>query len=301
MEKIYTDYLLSKRILVSDVDKQIDSNETVALALFCLYNEYGVVVTRGKELVTAAATQKLIEQLNERVPDAFYRNYPMGVLSMTPNQLLIDQLVHYAITYGLNEVDEAGHSIFEENLMDRAPLRDDDLAVSYWSILTEEQAHNTIKVCVMDLLKGSRPLNSNQEELVLAVYKDNTFENNEIFNVIKSKNIAIRMLLLTRDWAFTKFLSLADVIKVVEELLVTEYYHRTYGEKVPSIKKLNLKNKDRKFITQILDRILERKDVEFSDCYEKKQIWCGLLHHIHYIAKTTEGQEFVNAMRNRDN
>lgn len=301
MEKIYTDYLLSKRILVSDVDKQVDSNETVALALFCLYNEYGVVVTRGKELVTAAATQKLIEQLNERVPDAFYRNYPMSVLSMTPNQLLIDQLVHYAITYGLNEVDEAGHSIFEENLMDRAPLRDDDLAVSYWSILTEEQAHNTIKVCVMDLLKGSRPLNSNQEELVLAVYNDNTFDNNEIFNVIKSKNIAIRMLLLTRDWTFTKFLSLADVIKVVEELLVTDYYHRTYGEKVPSIKKLNLKNKDRKFITQILDRILERKNVEFSDCYEKKQIWCGLLHHIHYIAKTAEGQEFVNAMRNRGN
>ena len=73
MEKIYTDYLLSKRILVSDVDKQVDSNETVALALFCLYNEYGIVITRGKELVTAAVTRKLIEQLGGCVPDAFFQ------------------------------------------------------------------------------------------------------------------------------------------------------------------------------------------------------------------------------------
>lgn len=301
MEKIYANYLLSKRILVSDVSRQADSDETIARALFCLYNECGVVVKRGKELLTSETTKKLLEKMYVRVPESFYRNYPMSVLNMTPDQLLIDQLVHYTITYGLNEFDEAGHSIFEEKLTERAPLRDDDIAVSYWSVLTEEQAHEVIKVCAMDLLKGSRPLNANQEELVLAVYNDNTFDNNEIFNVIKSKNIAIRLLLLTRDCAFTKFLSIADVTKVVEELLVTEYYHRTYGEKVPSIKKLNLKNKDRKFITKILDRILERRNIEFSECYEKKQIWCGLLHHIHYVAKTADGQEFVNAMRGKDN
>jgi len=297
MEKIYTNYLLSKRILVSDVDKQVDSNETIARALFCLYNECGVVVKRGKELLTAETAKKLLDLMYVRVPDAFYRNYPMSVLNMTPDQLLIDQIIHYTITYGLNEFDEAGHSIFEEKLTERAPLRDEDITISYWSVLTEEQAHDVIKVCAMDLLKGSRPLNVNQEELVLAVYNDNTFDNNEIFNVIKSKNIAIRMLLLTRDWAFTKFLNLADVTKVVEELLATEYYTRTYGEKVPSIKKLNLKNKDRKFITQVLDRILERRNIEYSDCYEKKKVWCGLLHHIHYVPKNENATEFVNAMR----
>lgn len=299
MEKLYKNYLMSKRILVSNVAEPSDTRENISRALFCLYNQYGVIVSKGKELVTASVVKDYMDEFNEQYNEtAFYRNYPMSVLKLTPGQKRLDQLVHYTITYGFGEFDEAGHSIFEQELTKRKPLNE-YVTPTVWNILTEEEATKEIETIVKNLLLGTRPLNKNQEELVINVYHDETFDNKAIFKTIKSKNVAMRLLLLTNDLYFTKFISLSDVPKFVEELLATSYVNKDYEVKV-NIKKLNLTNKDRKLITKIIDVLLDKK-YDIRECCEKKKVWCGLLHHIHYKAKNDNAKLFLNTIRGDKN
>lgn len=299
MEKLYKNYLMSKRILVSNVAEPSDTIENISRALFCLYNQYGVIVSKGKELVTASVVKDYMDQFNERYNETvFYRNYPMSVLKLTPQQKLLDQLVHYTITYGFGEFDEAGHSIFEQELTKRKPMNE-YVAPTVWNILTEEEATKEIETIVKNLLLGTRPLNKDQETLVINVYRDATFDNNEVFKTIKSKNIAMRLLLITNDLFFTKFMSLSDVPKFIEELLVENYVNKDCRVKV-NIKKLNLTNKDRKLITKIIDVLLDKK-YDVRECCEKKKIWCGLLHHIHYTAKNENAKTFLNTIRGDKN
>ena len=94
----------------------------------------------------------------------------------------------------------------------------------------------------------------------------------------------------TRDLRFTEFLSMSDVIKLVDEM-----NYSLYGNE--NIKKLNLKNQDRKFIAAVMEKLFETGRCDIRNCFEKKKVWNGLLHHIHYKAKSAEGKNFAAAMR----
>lgn len=89
-------------------------------------------------------------------------------------------------------------------------------------------------------------------------------------------------------------MNLSDVMKIVDELNY-RYYHND------NPKKLNLKNQDRKFLTALLDRMFRGDRCDICTCYEKKQLWNGFLHHIHYRTKNEEAEIFVHAMRTKGN
>ena len=51
----------------------------------------------------------------------------------------------------------------------------------------------------------------------------------------------------------------------------------------------------------MLDYMLKNCYCNIEECYEKKKIWNGILHHIHYIPKTELGVRFLAYMRGDEN
>lgn len=66
-----------------------------------------------------------------------------------------------------------------------------------------------------------------------------------------------------------------------------------------NVRDLNLRNRDRKLISAAIDYFFDTEQPNVRDCYEKRQLWAGLLHHIHYTPKNEAAAEFVQAMRGK--
>ena len=166
------------------------------------------------------------------------------MLELTTEELLFDQLLHYFTTYGLGDFDEPEHSLIEKDF-ERVAFQE-DVKVKDFEVHTEEEAEETIKAIVYNLLLGSRQLNERQYALVLAYILEHDGETPEI----SSKYTLVRLLIDTKKLSFTDKMNLSDVMKVVDEL-----NYRNYNNSNP--KKLNFKNQDRKFLTEILDRMFK--------------------------------------------
>lgn len=287
MKNIYKKYLFNKHILVNEGN--IESTEIQFDTIFALANLFNIKITEGEKLVSREMIKYASQRLGENVPEPFYRGFPQSVKELSADQLLFDQLVHYAITYGFGNFSEAGHSIFEKDFERTAFKEGAD--IKDFVILNEMDADAALGNMINDLLLGTRPLSDEQYALVVEYVKDN---NNFIPDGIGSKNTAIKLILDLRDNAYANYISMSDVIKLVDELNFQKYENT-------NIKKLNLKNQDRKFITSIIDILFSSGRVDIKNCYEKKKIWCGLLHHIHYVPKSEEAKAFVDAMRGNEN
>lgn len=285
MEQIFRDYLFQKHVLVREDGGR---EEHVLETLFALANLFGVRITEGKDLAQSGMIAYVSRQLGEDVPKPFYQGFPESVRRLSPDQLLFDQLVHYAITYGFGHFDQAGHSLFEDSF-ERLAFRE-DCEIKDFSILTEEAAVEKLKESAANLLEGTRPLNDVQFDVICQLVRSCDYQ----VERCASKNTAVRLLVTLRDRRFARFLVLPDLIKVVEEI-----HYRDYGSE--DVRKLNLRNQDRKFVTALLDDFLARGKDYVPDCHEKKAVWCGLLHHIHYRPKNETGRQFVEAMRGKEN
>ncbi len=285
MKEIYKDYLFEKHILVSE---GMTEEEHVFETLFAMAHFFGVKIIKGKELVHCGMVKELSKRFGENVPDPFYRGFPQSVRNLSAEELLFDQLMHYFNTYELGNFDEPGHSAFEKDF-ERTAFQE-DTEIREFMIQTEEEAEDTIRAIANDLLGGSRPLNERQYTFV------RTFICDHIENIpdITSKNTRVRLLLDTKNLSLADGLNLSDVMKIVDELNY-QYYHND------NPKKLNFKNQDRKFLTVLLDRIFRNGRCDIRTCYEKKQLWNGFLHHIHYQPKNEEAEIFVQAMRRKGN
>ncbi len=383
MKKIYKDYLFEKHILAADSRKDTAADHDGAgkkgsgkegsekegsgkegsgkegsgkegsgktgtgdwfPVAFALANLFRIRITEGEELLQEDMIRYVSERLGEHVPEPFYRGFPESVRELSEDRLVFDQLVHYALTYGFGDFSEAGHSLFEEQF-ERTAFRE-TTDIREFKAVTEEEAAALLGGMAADLLAGTRPLNDRQYELVRSYLADYRPE----VEHIASKNTCIRLLLDTRDLMFAGFLSMSDVIRLVDELnyrnylgvideipdreisrneLVrhlervdavsretAEWILKQVGDEesvrriIPrnlrqfqsgTLKKLNLRNQDRKFIIQVMDRLFSEGRCDVRTCYEKKQLWSGLLHHLHYRAKTEEAQRFLSAMRGREN
>ena len=284
MEAIFKEYLLEKRYLVHNSAFPTDQADDVVLALMTLF---AIRVKDGFSLADTEMIADCSRMLGVQVPIPFYRGFPQSVRALTPDALLFDQLVHYAVTYGFGNFDEAGHSILEKYL-ERVAF-EEEVTVTDYTIVDEERGMEIVKAAVSDLLASSRPLNEASFEIVKAYVKLCGLP-----GAIASKNTAIRLLIELSDLSFSAFLTLSDVMKVVAEI-----QYREYGS--TELNCLNLKNRDRKLITALLDEILENGIVNIRECFEKKALWCGLLHHIHYKPKSENGKRFVQAMRQKGN
>lgn len=285
MREIYKDYLFEKHILVNEgLTKESNVFET----LFALAHLFGIKITEGERFVCREMIGELSKRLGENVPEPFYKGFPQSVRALSTEELLFDQLQHYFITYGLDDFDTPGHSVFEKDF-ERVAFRE-NTKVQEFKIQSLGEAEQTISDLVNDLLSGTRPLSERQYELILAFLLDHDQEIPDI----ASKNTVVRLLIDTKNLSLADRLQLSDVMKVVDELNYRNY-------KNENVKKLNLKNQDRKFLSAILDRMFLHGRCDIRTCYEKKQLWNGFLHHIHYHPKNDAAEAFVRAMRQKGN
>ncbi len=299
MKDLYKNYLFDKHILVAEsglktaseitTAETASSEESAFEALFAIGSLFNIRIIKGQKLAQSSMIPFISGRLGEDVPEPFYKGFPATVRELTKEQLLFDQLMHYVRTYGLGDFSQPGHSLFEEQF-ERAAFAESASKPLEFSIITQEEAVAMIGEIVSNLLAGTRPLSDFQYLLVKSFLTDHDF----MPECIASKNTCIRLLIDTRNLSLADFLSLSDVIKAVDELNYREY-------KNINIRKLNLKNQDRKFVQKLIDRLIASGRCDVRNCYEKKQLWCGLLHHIHYTSKTPEGKTFADAMRSDGN
>ena len=276
-------FLFEKAILVSDAPGEHPVATLVALAKI-----FNIKITSGCEHACESLIPFVGKMLGEHVPAPFYRNFPDSVRKMSIDQLLFDQLVHYTVTYGFGMTDEAGHSIFERDF-ERLAFTG-EATVREFSILTEEAALAALSGIMDDMLLGSRPLSATAYEALLAMIREHGYT----VKACTCKDTLIRLLVDTRDLQYADTLWLSDVIKLLDRIQFSLYDSK-------DLKKLNLKNRDRVLITAVIDRTFALGRCNTRDCFEKKKIFAGLLHHIHYKPKTEEAASFLALMRGDEN
>lgn len=280
MKESLKQFLFSKHILVNDKIEKCENNFE---SLFSLANILNIKITKGQELANLEIFKFASEQIGKDVPKPFYVGFPDSVRNLSPDQLLFDQLVHYTITYGFGNFSEAGHSLFEEQFekiafKEKTPIKE-------FVILNEQEAVLELENAMNNLLLSTRPLSEVQYNLVKECIVEYDFK----IEKCACKNTTIKLLLDLNDLNLAKLLYLSEVITLVDYI---NFYN--YGN--VKIKKLNLKNQDRKLISKVIDITVENKG-NIKDCYEKQAIWCGILHQIHYKPKTEKAIKFVNEMR----
>ena len=285
MKNIYNNYLFQKHILVSEGSI---SSEDVFPTLFSMASLFNVKIISGEKLAQPSMIRTLAANIGQNVPEPFYRGFPQSVRELSSNQRLFDQFVHYVKTYGFNMFDEAGHSVLEKSLTRLAFKENTEL--KEFTIVSEIEAVNILGEIVEDLLKSTRPINDDQYALVLTFIHDFDYK---ITNCA-SKNTAIKLLLDTRNIEYAAFINMSDVIRLVDELNYKEYNN-------DNVKKLNLRNQDRKFITAVINELFSSDKCDLKTCFEKKSIWVGLLHHIHYKPFDDVSSQFVSYMRGSEN
>lgn len=285
MKRIYQESLFEKNILVSVRKHAPDHPVEVIAALAALF---GIRVTGGSLLAQKSMIPFVSAQLGIHVPEPFYKGFPNSVRDISEGMLLADQLLHYFQTYGMGLFDEPGHSLFEP-VIEKAAFRE-ETAIRDFTIVTEDEAEERIEAIAGDLLMSTRPLSERQYALVREYMKDS----GGAIEKCASKNTAVRLLADTRNLSLTRFLNLSDVIRLVDEI-----NYRSYRN--PDIRKLNLRNQDRKFITRVIDRLMETDRFDLEECCEKKALWCGLLHHLHYQPHGERAERFTACMRGREN
>lgn len=274
------DFLFQKHILVSE-----KKGENQVETLYALLNKLNVKVVEGFKYANPDMIAYCACRLGEYVPQPFYTGFPQSVRALTPEQRLFDQLVHYTRTYGFGDFEHVGHSLFEDAVQ-RAAFNEEEQPHEF-RILKTEDAIEAFKGFCDAFVSGTRPMNPETMQLLCDAVAECKWEPKNI----ASKSIAVALLWYTKNMTFVRFVSLSDVIKLVDFI-----QYNVYGKE--KLNKLALKNQDRKFITKVLDKILERKlsYKEIQTCVEKRQTWKGLLHHIHYAAKTENGKDTISAL-----
>ena len=290
MEQIYKEYLFQKHILVNDAGEE----ENLTEVWFSLANLLNIRVTKGREHLHRSMIRFAQERLGQNVPQPFYTGFPQSVRELTADQLLFDQIVHYATTYGFGNFDRPGHSLMEHSL-ERLAFRENARIFDFEAV-DETEGELRIAAGIRDLCASTRPLSEQNFQLVLYYVTEHGAGGLKI----ASSDTKIRLLAASKDLSLSHGLSINDVLKVTERLYFDRYMQTNWKTADFSMKKLNLKNQERKFITKLLRRVLSETE-SFRSAYEKQALWCGLLHHIHFTAQTEKETAFVTAMRSGKN
>ena len=284
MKALFIDFLFSRHLLVNTTGQKNASFET----LFSLANLFNIRIVSGQELAESEMIPVAERCIGRQVPAPFYKGFPQSVRELSPDALLFDQLMHYFQTYVSGDFSEAGTSLLEETF-ERLAFRE-KTEIKDFSIIPEEEAVSRLAASVNDLLLSTRPLSESQYALVLEYIREYHYE----VSRCASKDTAAGLLLDTRNPAFAAFLQLSDVIRILDHLSYEHYDNE-------NLKKLNLKNQDRKFLTEILNTIFREGQCNMADCFEKKKIWNGLLHHLHYQPINETAKMFVDGIRGKEN
>ena len=285
MKDIFKKVLFEHHILVSE---QTEKSEDAFAVCYALAKLFGIRITAGESMLQEEMISFAASQLGQNVPEPFYRGFPESVRKLSPEELLFDQIVHYTKTYGFRRFDEPGHSIMED-FVERTAFAE-KTGVKDFAVLSLPGAEEKLEEYAENLLRSTRPLSEEQFAFLSAFIVEYDYE----VSACASKNTAIRLLLELRDVSYARFLVMSDVPKLVDEMNV-RYYDNN------NIKKLNLKNQDRKLITAVINELFHADNCDFRTCCEKKAVWNGLLHHIHYRPESELAAEFVSLIRGKEN
>ncbi|MBR3234186.1 MAG: TerD family protein [Atopobiaceae bacterium] len=281
MHQLYEDYLFSQGCLVADSDT---TEANAAEALLALAHYANIRITAHAELANLHMLEVAARNLGCNVPQPFYRGFPKTARKLAPEQLLFDQLSHYITTYGRGDFSQAGHSLFEESY-ERVAFAENAQPKLY-AIITKQEADERLARMAKGFLASTRPLSDANFALLARYLRDQ----DAVPSYCASKDTACRLLLSLRDPNLASLLVLPDVIRLLEWMLESSYADTR-------LNKLNLKNRDRKLLTAVLDRLFERGAFSTMACLEKRRTWCGLLHHLHYRPRCDAAREFCHAVR----
>ncbi|MCI6730809.1 MAG: hypothetical protein MR487_00560 [Lachnospiraceae bacterium] len=285
MKAIFKNYLFNHNILVSE---NTEKSEYAFETRFAIAKLFNIEITSGQDMVSEDMIRYIAVRLGQHVPEPFYRGFPESVRTLAPHQLFFDQLLHYMKTYGTDSFSEAGHSVIED--CTERSVFDETCEVKEFVVVSEEEAVEKIAEYIESLLAGTRPVNLDQYDFICEYIREYNYQ----VKKCASKNMAIKLLLEFRKAQYAEFIAMSDVIKLVDEL-----NYREYGNH--NIRKLNLKNQDRKFVTDIINHLFHTGNCDLRNCYEKKAVWSGLLHHIHYKPVNEVSAQFVQCMRGDEN
>lgn len=283
MHDILKKYLFDKCILVNDTN----DNKDYKAVLLALANKLGIQIVEGEKKLNIDIFKYASKMMGENIPLPFYEGFPESVLKLTVDELQLDQLIHYIITYGQGDFSTPGHSLLEENIKRNA--FSEFYQIKKFRVLSLDEAIEYLYSVMDDMASNSRPLTQAQYDVFLLMYEEYGY----LPKNFKSKDILARLYLDTNKDIFIAYFELNDVLRILG-YIQNDYYRKS--ELLP----LNLKNCHRKIITNLIDKITERNS-NIDYCYEKKKYWNILLHHIHYKPKNECGKELLKAMRGNEN
>ncbi|MBR3224124.1 MAG: hypothetical protein IKF78_02235 [Atopobiaceae bacterium] len=285
MRDALCDFLFSKGYFVGQGEQRHAPATLAALAKL-----FNIRVVANPGWADPGMVRIAKRNLGVDVPLPFYKGFPNSVLALSMEQIVADRLLHYLRTYGLGDFSQPRYSLFEEEVV--RECFDEKTEVREFTIVTEAEAIELLDNIVDSLLASTRPLNNIQYALVCAFIQDYDYEVAEC----GCKDTVCRLLIDKRDPSYARLLKLSDVIRLVEWLQLLSYDGA-------SIKKLNLRNRDRKLITAVLDHLFLKGDkhsLNQRTCLEKRRLWKGLLHHLHYRPKNSAAERFLHTIRNND-
>lgn len=280
MKETFKKYLFDKNILVNDGAEEKDE-ELESLLCTALMAKYGYNVVSGVELMSKLVFDYVAKQIDFKPTEPFYRGFPESVKKLCPEECLFDQLWSYYKTYGLDDFSEEQHSVCESPVERIALLK--SFTTKNVKILNEKDAEKELKNLLHGLCDQTRPMSEYQFEVLVEAIR----EYDMFMFEFASSNTAIKVLLETRDLRYAEKysapLELSHFPKIVEELNYKVYRNN-------DIKKLNLKNQDRKFLINVLNILITNSyndfnlisDYQIAVCAEKRAIWKGILYHLHY-------------------
>ena len=282
MRDAFNDFLFEKGLFAGTGEQ-----EHAPEALAALAKKFNIRIVSNPGWANIGMSMIAARNLGENVPAPFYLGFPESVLLMPLEAQVYDRLLHYARTYGLGDFSQAGHSLFEDEVVRKC--FNEDVEVREFSIISVKEAIALFSEAAEALLTSSRPLNDKQYGIVLAYVLDFNYQ----ITTCNCKDTAVRLLLDTRDPDFGRLLKLSDVMWLVEQLQFQNYESK-------DIKKLNLRNRDRVLLTRVLDRIFADGVCDTRACLEKRQLWKGLVHHLHYKPVNARAEAFLNDIRNNE-
>ena len=285
MKEIFKKHLFEKHIFVSDTESKSKNSFEVVYSMARIFQ---IKIVSGCDNAKTSMIILASKELGVDVPAPFYKGFPESVRKLSSDALLFDQMLSYARTYGVDDFSAPVHSVLEK-YVERSAFNE-KVPSKEFVIMTEYQAVQRLKSNLEDLLKSTRPLADDKFELLVEFIKEYEYE----VTFCASKNTAIKLIIALKDESLADFIVMSDVIKLLEEINFCFYDN-------DNVKKLNLKNIHRKLIASVMDRMFVAERIDLQNCYEKKAIWNGLLHHIHYKPSTKQAKEFVDAMRGNEN
>lgn len=282
MRDAFDDFLFAKGLFAGTGEQEHAPEALVALA-----KTFNIRIVSNPSWAAIDMVKIAARNLGVDVPTPFYKGFPASVQQLPIEAQLLDRLLHYARTYGLGDFSRPGHSVFEDAVV--RTCFDENVEGREFSIISEKRAVALLTDAVDSLLASSRPLSDAHYALVRGLIEDFDYQ----VTHCSCKDTAVRLLLDTRDASYARLLRLSDVIRLVEWLQFLGYDSK-------DIKKLSLRNRDRKFLTAVLDHIFQEGTCDVRTCLEKRKLWKGLLHHLHYRPVNDAATQFLSSIRNNE-